>query len=56
VKKKKTFQRYMALCQNKSDLTSMEKAVKTIWHHYASTKDTPLHGYCPEGPDMQVAV
>jgi len=34
----------------------MEKAVKTIWHHYASTKDTPLHGYCPEGPDASGSV
>ena len=22
-----------------------------IWNHYASTEDTPLHDYCPEGPD-----
>ena len=37
--------------QNKGDLTGMERAVKAIWHHYASNEDTPLHDYCPEGPD-----
>ena len=48
-----TFQRYYgkALRQNKGDLPGMEKAVKAIWNHYASTEDTPLHDYCPEGPD-----
>ena len=40
-----------ALHQNKGDLPGMEKAVKGIWNHYASTKDTPPHDYCPEGPD-----
>ena len=47
-----TFQRYYgkALRQNKGDLPGMEKAVKAIWHHYASTEDNPLHEYCPEGP------
>lgn len=48
-----TFQRYYgkALRQNKGDLPGMEKAVKAIWNHYASTEETPLHDYCPEGPD-----
>lgn len=48
-----TFQRYYgkALRQNKGDLPGMEKAVKAIWHHYASTEDNPSHGFCPEGPD-----
>ena len=48
-----TFQRYYgeALCQNKGDLPGMEKAVKGICNHYASTEDTPPHDYCPEGPD-----
>ena len=40
-----------ALHQNKGDLPGMEKAVKAIWNHYASTEDTPLHDYCPEGHD-----
>ena len=48
-----TFQRYYgkALRQNKGDLPGMEKAVKAIWHHYASTEDNPSHDFCPEGPD-----
>ena len=48
-----TFQGYYgkALHQNKGDLPGMEKAVKAIWNHYASTALTPLHDYCPEGPD-----
>ena len=37
--------------ENKGDLPAMERVVKAIWHHYASTEDTPLHDYCPEGPD-----
>ena len=47
-----TFQRYYgkALRQNKGDLPGIEKAVKAIWHHYASTEDNPLHEYCPRGP------
>ena len=27
----------------------MQKAVKAIWHHYASTDENQMHEYCPEG-------
>ena len=48
-----TFQRYYgkALRENKGDLTKLQKAVKAIWHHYASTEDKELHDYCPEGAE-----
>ena len=45
------FQRYYgkALRENKGNIDGMERAVKAIWHHYASTKDKQMHQYCPEG-------
>ena len=48
-----TFQRYYgkALLENKGDLQNMQKAVKAIWHHYASTEDNQMHNYCHEGTD-----
>ena len=47
------FQRYYgkALQQNKGNLPNMQKAVKAIWHHYASTAENQMHEYCPEGND-----
>ena len=42
-----TFQRYNR--ENKGDFQNMQKAVKAIWHHYASTEDNQMHDYCPEG-------
>lgn len=47
------FQRYYrkALRQNKGNLPNMQKAVKAIWHHYASTAENQMHEYCPEGND-----
>ena len=29
----------------------MQKAVKAIWHHYASTAENQMHECCPEGND-----
>ena len=48
-----SFQRYYgkALRQNKGNLANMQKAVKAIWHHYASTDENQMHEYCPEGTD-----
>lgn len=48
-----TFQRYYgkALRENKGDHQNMQKAVKAIWHHYASTEDNKMHDYCSEGTD-----
>lgn len=47
-----TFQRYYgnALRKTKGNLPGMQKAVKAIWHHYASTKENPQHDHCPTGP------
>lgn len=40
-----------ALWQNKGNPLNMQKNVKTIWHHYASTDDNQMYEYCPEGTD-----
>jgi len=28
-----------------------QKAIKAIWHHYASKEDNGMHEYCPAGAD-----
>ena len=49
-----TFQWYYekALQKNK-DLQNMQKAVKAIWYHYASTEVNQMHDYCPKGTNSQ---
>ncbi|XP_032242112.1 uncharacterized protein LOC116620586 [Nematostella vectensis] len=48
-----TFQRYYgkALRQNIGDVDGMERDVRAIWHHYASTEEKPQHHYCPAGSE-----